>query len=110
MLHRSLISAALIAAAFTPATAFAASATQSGYDDNDEVAVQDERASGGAPESDNAPAQAAEQAEEAQPAPTVATSGSLPFTGAESGLIALAGLGLAATGVALHRAGRQPQA
>jgi uncharacterized membrane protein len=39
-------------------------------------------------------------------APAVVTKGSLPFTGFESGLVALAGLALLATGFAMRRASR----
>lgn len=100
MLHRRL--ALLIAAffAFAPATAFAASATQEGYENDDEVVQEDDGDGGTNPAADD---------ETADATPTATGTTSLPFTGMEAGLIAVAGLGLAGTGVALRRVGREQQ-
>jgi hypothetical protein len=101
MMHRRLISLALATLVLTPATSLAASATQAGYDDNDDVAVQDTTDSGSsAPDSGTPTATAT---------PAATGSSSLPFTGLEAGLIAAAGLGLLGTGYALRRAGQDPQ-
>jgi hypothetical protein len=96
MLHRRIIAltAALLLA--LPGVSYAASATASGYS-NTQPVVKDDSNSG----SSSSPAPVAA-------APTTASSGSsLPFTGAEVGLIAAAGLALAGTGFALRRASRE---
>lgn len=97
MLHRRLLALSLTALVFAPSTAFAASATQDAYGDDDEVVVSDETDTG----DDATPADTADAA------PTATSNSSLPFTGLEAGLIAAAGLGLAGTGVALRRAARE---
>lgn len=84
--------------ALAPATAFAASATQDGYDDNDVVDTTD---SGSEPDTSSPSTATA--------TPSATTTSSLPFTGMEAGLIAVAGLGLAGTGLMLRRAGREQQ-
>ena len=58
---------------------------------------------------DSAPPPPAEEREVAASTPPVATqsTGSLPFTGFESGLIALVGIGLVALGVAMRRSTRR---
>ena len=99
MLHRRLITLALALLFTSPAASFAASATQDAYNDDTNV-VQDNTDTGS---NANTKPQATSQA---QPA-TTSSSGSLPFTGLEAGLIAAAGLGLAGTGVALRRAARE---
>ncbi len=104
MLRRLLIFA-LAALLITPSASFAAQATQDGYGDSDDVAVQAETDSGAdepADTSDSLPETASAQ-------PTASTGDSLPFTGFEAGLIAAAGIGLAGTGVALRRAAREQQ-
>lgn len=98
MLHyRRTFALAFTALAFSPAASFAASATQTGYDDDSDVVVQDDNTD--TPQSDTQPA------DTATPAPAATnSSSSLPFTGLEAGLIAAAGLGLAGTGLVLRRA------
>ena len=77
-----------------PGVSYAASATQSGYSNTQPVVKDDSNSGSKSP----APVAAA---------PTTSSNGSsLPFTGAEVGLIALAGLALGGTGIALRRAGR----
>lgn len=113
MLHRRLLALALsllfVSApiAVVP-SAFAASATQSGYDDTNNLQEDDE-----APADDEGDAAPAEDSgtedapATAQAAPSTATTNNLPFTGLEAGLIAAAGLGLAGTGIVLRRAARE---
>ncbi|MFT4034749.1 MAG: hypothetical protein QM679_04135 [Patulibacter sp.] len=86
----------------SPAASFAASATQDAYDEGDTV-VQDDTDSG----SDDDTSPTATPAAAASPSTT--STSTLPFTGLEAGLIAIAGLGLAGTGAALRRAGREQQ-
>lgn len=99
MLHRRILILAAASLAFTPATAFAASATQDAYAPDD---------TGVNAETDDSPAPAADTPTAAA-APTATGTSSLPFTGMEAGLIAAVGLGLAGTGVAMRRAGREQQ-
>ncbi|MDO9353214.1 MAG: hypothetical protein Q7T55_05935 [Solirubrobacteraceae bacterium] len=104
MLHRRLLALALsllfvAAPAAVVPTAFAASATQTGYDDADEVVPEEDDEEGVSPAEE-------EDTAEAQPSTTTST-GSLPFTGLEAGLIAAAGLGLVGTGLVLRRAARE---
>lgn len=96
MLHRRfLLIIAASSLAFTPATAFAASATQDAYEPDD---------TGVNAETDEEPA---DETPTAAAAPSATGTSALPFTGMEAGLIAVAGLGLAGTGVALRRVGRE---
>jgi hypothetical protein len=100
MLHSRVLPFALTLLLVSPAASFAASATQSAYDDVD-TAVQDDTTSGSDDESTPS------DTTSATPAPSATSTSSLPFTGLEAGLIAAAGLGLAGTGVALRRAARE---
>ena len=102
MIHRRLLLLSLATLVFAPASSFAASATQDGYDDDDDVQVQDDTDTG--TQDDTTPDETAD----AQPSAT--SNSSLPFTGLEAGLIAAAGLGLAGTGIVLRRAARDEQA
>lgn len=97
MLHRRLLPIALAFLFISPAASFAASATQDGYDDDNNV-VQDDSDNG----SDDTSTPDTTQA-----SPSTTSTSTLPFTGLEAGLIAVAGLGLAGTGVALRRAARE---
>jgi hypothetical protein len=104
MLNRRLLALALsllfvAAPTMVAPAAFAASATQTGYDDSDDVVPEEPDDSGVSPADE-------EDTAEAQPSTTTST-GSLPFTGLEAGLIAAAGLGLVGTGLVLRRAARE---
>ena len=101
MLHRRVLPYALTLLLLSPAASFAASATQDAYDEGDSV-VQDDTTSGST--DDSTPSDTSTQ--QASPS-SPSSTGSLPFTGLEAGLIAAAGLGLAGTGVALRRAARE---
>ena len=99
MLHRRFLILVAALLAFAPSTAFAASATQDAYaPEETEVDNTPPEDSDVSPSTDSSPAQAA---------PTATGTSSLPFTGMEAGMIAIAGLGLAGTGVALRRVGRE---
>lgn len=98
MLHRRLLALSLTALVFAPATSFAASATQDGYSEDDDVVVSDDTET---QSDDTTPADTADAT------PTATSTSSLPFTGLEAGLIAAAGLGLAGTGIVLRRAARE---
>lgn len=102
MLHRRFLLLLSAFLAFAPATAFAASATQDGYDDTDVVDTTDD---GG----DTTPQSTDDDVPEASATPSATSTSSLPFTGMEAGLIAAAGLGLFGTGIALRRAGREQE-
>lgn len=100
MLHRRLLPLALALLFVSPGASFAASATQDAYNPDDDVVVQDETDNGS--EDTSTPSDTTAEA-----TPSNTTTSSLPFTGLEAGLIAVAGLGLAGTGVALRRAARE---
>ena len=101
MLHRRLLALALALFVLSPApSAIAASATQTGYDDD--TVVKEDTDEGTS--ADNTPS---DTPDTAQASPSATASTNLPFTGLEAGLIAAAGLGLAGTGVALRRAARE---
>lgn len=102
MMLRRYLSIALAAFLFAPSAAFAAQATQDGYGESDDIAVQAETDEGG-----SQPSNDSGSAPTANASPTASTGSSLPFTGLEAGLIAAAGLGLAGTGLALRRAARE---
>jgi hypothetical protein len=96
MLHRRPLALALALASLSvPTSALAASATQSGYDDTNDVKVTKDK-------STTSPTKATAKA-----TPAATTASSLPFTGLEAGLIGVAGLGLAGTGLFLRRAARE---
>lgn len=108
MLHRRFLALALSSLfVFAPVVAVpaaqAASATQTGYDGDDEVTPDD---SGVSP-ADDSDTEPADTTDTAEAAPSTAATTSLPFTGLEAGLIAAAGLGLAGTGFVLRRAARE---
>lgn len=97
MSHRRLFATLLASLLLSPATAFAASATQDAYDGGD---VQNETDTGS--NDDTTP-----DTQEASPSST--SNSSLPFTGLEAGLIAAAGIGLAGTGIVLRRSTREQE-
>lgn len=103
MMLRRYLSIALAALLFAPSAVFAAQATQDGYGESDDLAVQAQTDEGGSDPSNDGDA----SAPTAAASPTASTGSSLPFTGLEAGLIAAAGLGLAGTGIALRRAARE---
>ena len=78
------------------------SPAQQGYDR--ELGVIGEIEQVEPPAEDNVPAA---QPTPAQPAPQEAAEGDLPFTGLELGLVALMGVALLGTGVALRRVSRR---
>jgi len=99
MLHRRLLALTTALVLALPGVSMAASATQSGYSNTQPVVKNDNTGGGSKPSATPVAA-----------APTTSNNGSsLPFTGAEVGLIAVAGLALAGTGFALRRASREQE-
>ena len=92
---------AIVALLLMAGTAFAQSPADSVYNPNGEVlnVVQ-----GGGPGNVNQTPSV--QRESGAGTPTATSTGSLPFTGFQAGLVALAGLALVGTGVAMRRVTR----
>jgi hypothetical protein len=89
---RTLLAFCCVLALVVPSAAFAAQSSQTGYGDDSNVVaqVQDENGGGGGPVA------------------TADDTGSLPFTGAELGVLAGAGLMLVLMGFGLRRMTHRP--
>jgi hypothetical protein len=107
---RGAIAIAVLAAAFAlPAQAFAQNDCSNAHSDPTAAQycpqsdVLGEGAAGNGTTSTPSPTSSVESAPESTPAPTTSTGGSLPFTGLDIGMLALAAVALTGAGLLLRR-------
>lgn len=107
--HKNAISLALVALAFVAApTAATASPAQQGYDETTVLGDVDTPTPEAAPVQETSPVQeTAPVAVESVAAEPVSNESSLPFTGADLGILVLMGILLGGTGLVLRRVVRQ---